>query len=164
MIKTLPLLAFFVLASFINISGQNSPTDRLNKELSSRKFYSNNEIVFDFVNYPGPKNGDILTWLEGKVKGLRIERNGFDKTVSLREENVIFYVDEFKVDNRYLQNIDINDIAMVKVISPPFQGRFAGGTIAIYLRDEKKSNQNMLNSGENTPVSAMKNGQEDGKK
>lgn len=111
-------------------------TDRLNKKLSSPNFKGINETVFDLINDYTPTSMSILTWLEGRVSGLTVTRNGFDDVAKIRGANATIYINEFPADTNYLSSFTIDDIALIKVIKPPFQGRDQS-VILIYLREGK---------------------------
>jgi hypothetical protein len=121
-----------------------SPKEQLNEQLSSGRFKTTNETIFDFVNenqtaviYP-----NILQWLNGRVAGLRLSYQSSREypfpslRAIIREGEAAIFVDEMKVDPGYLESLSINEIAMVKVIKGSAYalqaGVVSGGIIAIY--------------------------------
>ena len=112
-------------------------TEKLNKELSSGLFSSNNEIVFDFVNAQQNAMGyaNILQWLQGRVAGLTISFYNGDYTPFIRGSQASLYLDEVPVDANLIGSVNVSDIAMLNIIKGPFVGAIGnggGGTIAIY--------------------------------
>lgn len=123
----------------IKLKGEvKNKTKKLNDELSSPRFKSMNEQVFDFVNDSTMVTStNILKWLQGRVAGLTIQMQRGSYTASLRGSEVGIYLDEMLVDPSQVDNISTSDIAMVKVIKGFFAGGFSGGgngAIAIYSR------------------------------
>lgn len=122
----------------IKLKGEvKNKTKKLNDELSSPRFKSMNEQVFDFVNDSTMVTStNILKWLQGRVAGLTIQMQRGSYTASLRGGQVGIYLDEMLVDPSQVDNISPSDIAMVKVIKGFFAGGFGGGNgaIAIYSR------------------------------
>lgn len=129
----------------IKLKGEvKNKTKKLNDELSSPRFKSMNEQVFDFVNDSTMVTStNILKWLQGRVAGLTIQMQRGSYTASLRGGQVGIYLDEMLVDPSQIDNISPSDIAMVKVIKGFFAGGFGGGNgaIAIYSRRGASSNK-----------------------
>jgi hypothetical protein len=92
---------------------------------------------FDLINdkfVSGAMN--IFTYLQGKVPGLQITTNAANTSLQWRGGAPALYLDEVPTDASFLQSLNINDVAFVKVFRPPFMGGFNGanGAIAIYTR------------------------------
>ncbi|MFC6267407.1 hypothetical protein [Frigoriflavimonas asaccharolytica] len=114
---------------------QRDKTDNLNKKLSSPNFKGINETVFDFVNDYKSSQRDILSWLEGRVSGLKITQGStVSKTGTIRGENFEIFVNENPQDISFVSTLNLSDVAMIKVIKPPFRGR-SNSVISIYLKE-----------------------------
>ena len=111
-------------------------TEKLNEQLSSGLFSSNNEIVFDFVNDQQNAMGyyNILQWLQGRVAGLSINIENGESIPYIRGTPASLYLDETRVDPGMISSVNVSDIALIKVIKGPFalMTGSGGGTIAIY--------------------------------
>jgi len=118
---------------------KQSPTEKLNDELSSAMFQSPSETIFDFVNDKLLSSGspDILLWLEGRVAGLQIKRDGADIDALIRNKKVDVYLDENKIDLEILRGLNVANIAMIKVVRDDFFGGFgnSNGAILVYTRN-----------------------------
>jgi hypothetical protein len=111
-------------------------TEKLNEQLSSGLFSSNNEIVFDFVNDQQNAMGyyNILEWLQGRVAGLTVSFENGVPVPYIRGSQATLYIDEIPTDPSLVTTINVSDIAMIKIIKGPFalMTGGGGGTIAIY--------------------------------
>ncbi len=129
---------------------KQSPTDRFNDELSSPMFQSPFETVFDFVNDKTLSNGspDILLWLEGRVAGLQIQREGADVDAIIRNKKVDVYLDEVKTDLEVIRGFNISNIAMIKVVKDDFFGGFgnSNGAILIYTKNGNTGSEEVTKS------------------
>lgn len=92
----------------------------------------------------------IFDFLTGKVPGLQIGNTiggtATERIVTIREGEVSFYLNETPVLASEINNVNVNDIAYIKVFNPPFVGGFnnlgasmdrsvaSGGAIAIYTK------------------------------
>ncbi len=113
-----------------------SPEQKLNDMYCSGLFQSTDGTILDVasqVNISAYMN--ILDWLQGRVAGLQVypSRNGVSIPV-IRGAVPAIFVDEMQVPASFLNTLNVNDIAIVKVIKTPFFGGFNGGNgaIAIY--------------------------------
>lgn len=118
---------------------KQTPTEKLNDELSSAMFQSPSETIFDFVNDKLLVSGspDILLWLEGRVAGLQIKRDGADTDAFIRNKKVDIYLDENKTDLEILRGLNVANIAMIKVVRDDFFGGFgnSNGAVLVYTRN-----------------------------
>jgi len=118
---------------------KQTPTEKLNDEPSSAMFQSPSETIFDFVNDKLLSSGspDILLWLEGRVAGLQIKRDGADIDAFIRNKKVDVYLDENKTDLEILRGLNVANIAMIKVVRDDFFGGFgnSNGAILVYTRN-----------------------------
>lgn len=88
----------------------------------------------------------VLQYLQGKVAGLQIITNGSQSSLSWRGGAPALYLNEMQGDVSMIQNIAMNDVAMVKVFRPPFFGAFGGGSngaIAVYTKKGRSNNENI---------------------
>lgn len=107
---------------------------KLNDELTSGMFSTMNATIFDFVN----DNQDafaslsILEWLQGRVAGLSIMMAGPGRYMPvIRGVEAGIFVDEMNVGLDAIQTLNINSIAMIKVVKG---SRLIGNSILIYTR------------------------------
>ncbi|WP_379969188.1 hypothetical protein [Epilithonimonas sp. UC225_85] len=123
----------------IKAARKETSTEKLNDELSSPMFQSPSETIFDFVNDKLLSSGspDILLWLEGRVAGLQIKRDGADIDAFIRNKKADVYLDESKTDLEFLRGLSISNIAMIKVVRDDFFGGFgnSNGAILVYTRN-----------------------------
>jgi hypothetical protein len=117
-------------------SRTQSPEERLNEMYCSGFFKHTDGTILDVASVPGISGWfNILDWMQGRVAGLQVFTNRSGLRVPVIRGNVPgIYLDEIPVSLSVLNSLNINDIAMVKVIRTPFLGGFngAGGAIAIY--------------------------------
>lgn len=114
---------------------KESPTEKLNNELSSAMFQSPSETIFDFVNDKTLSSGspDVLLWLEGRVAGLQIKRDGPDADATIRNKKVDIYLDESKTEIDFIRGLTISNIAMIKVVKDGFFGSSGNSSSAILI-------------------------------
>ncbi len=119
-----------------------SPEQILDEKYASGMFTGGDGIAFDVMNDPSIAGvQSILAYLQGKVAGLTITGSGQQMTLSWRGATPDLFVNESPSSIDQVQSISVTDIAMVKVLRPPFFGSIGGGSggaIAIYL---KKGNE-----------------------
>lgn len=79
---------------------------------------------------------NILDWLQGRVAGLQIYQYRNIRVPLIRNQPAAVYLDEVRVDYGTLSMINVNDIAMIKVMKTPYAGIWGapGGAIAIYTK------------------------------
>ena len=118
-----------------------SPVQLLDEKYSSGLFSGGDSYQFDMMNDPFAKSAqDIFSYLQGKVAGLQISTAGNigdGPSISWRGGTPQIYLDEAPVDAAFVSTMNVNDIAYVKVLRPPFfggGGNGANGAIAIYTR------------------------------
>jgi hypothetical protein len=127
----------------VTVFSKTKSKEQVLSEKYSTGFFSHNEAgIFDLTDNTKPVfSRNILEYLQSKVAGLDIIQN----TVSWRGDKPEFFLDEMRIDLDNALNIDMNNIAMIKVFRPPFMfatGGGRGGAIAIYT---KKGGDNKLN-------------------
>ncbi len=123
---------------------RKSKMDVLDQKYASGMFQGNARAQFDLINDPPNASEPILAYLQGQVAGLNISNPYGEAVVNWRGSATSLYMDEFRVDVEQFSMININDVAYIKVFSPPFMGGFggAGGAIVVYTRrgNERVSN------------------------
>lgn len=117
-------------------SKAKSPLQELDQKYTSGLF-SSDGIQFDMTEANEGGN-TILGYLQSRVAGLQINNpNSPDASASWRGSRTDFFLNEFQSDAEQIFNINMNDVAYIKVFRPPFFGGFgggAGGAIAIYTK------------------------------
>ncbi len=113
-----------------------SPMQELDQKYASGLF-SSDGIQFDLTQANEGGN-TVLGYLQSRVAGLQINNaNSPDATATWRGSRTDFFLNEFQSDAQQIFNINMNDVAYIKVFRPPFFGSFgggAGGAIAIYTK------------------------------
>ena len=95
---------------------------------------------FDVLNDPlAASSADVYNYLAGRVAGLIITKFDLGRvSVTFRGSPVGMYVDEVLWDPTAVSTLNVNNIAYIKVLRPPFFGGSGGsgqgGAIAIYTR------------------------------
>jgi hypothetical protein len=151
-----PIVIVIALFATISVSAQKyegskhplTPEQKLNDEYCSGLFHSTDGTILDVVNNPSAQTYlNILDWLPGRVAGLQVYQTRTGISVPLIRGNVpAVFVDEIQVNLSYLEALNANDIAIIKVIKTPFYGGFNGGNgaIAIYtLGGEEEEEETM---------------------
>jgi hypothetical protein len=117
-------------------SKYKSLEQQLNEEYCTGIFKSTEGTILDVASSNSVKSYmNILDWLQGRVAGLQIYNTRSGTRIPVIRGSVPgIYVDEISVSASYLSMINVNDIAIVKIIKTPFFGGFngSGGAIAIY--------------------------------
>ena len=89
----------------------------------------------------------VFNYISGKVAGLRVTYNGGQPSISWRGGEPAYFLDEMMMDAASLQNINMSDVAMIKVFNPPFLGAAGGGgangAIAVYTKKGSSAMQNV---------------------
>jgi len=119
-------------------SSKKSKLEQLDNKYTSGMFQGNARAQFDLVNNPPMGSEPILAYLQGQVAGLTISNPYGEASVSWRGSTPSLYLDEFHIEIDQLSSININDVAYIKVFSPPFLGGFggSGGAIVVYTKKE----------------------------
>jgi hypothetical protein len=79
----------------------------------------------------------VLNYLQGRVAGLQITGVGPQASMSWRGSAPTLFLNEMQSDLGMVQNLNMADVAMIKVFRPPFfgaQGGGSGGAIAVYTK------------------------------
>lgn len=114
------------------------PVDVLDDKYTTGVFSGGDSYQFDLVNDPYAKSStDIFWYLQGRVAGLQIIDEGIDTRLSWRGAHPELFLDEVRATMQEVKNLQIDDIAYIKIFRPPFFGSIGGGdggAIAIYTR------------------------------
>lgn len=137
----------------IKVTAKQKPLkDKLDEELTSGLFKGGDGRIFSTEDDPfANSTQNVLTYLQGKVPGLQISTVG-QGSVTWRGSATSFFLNESSIDMEQLKEIQMTDVAMVKVFDPPFFGAAgggAGGAIAVYYKNGKGKN-NTAATGLNT--------------
>lgn len=131
------------LETVLLVRKQPSLKEKMEKEYTSGFFSGGDGYTFTTEDDPFAKSAtNVLAYLQGKVAGLQISSVG-QGSASWRGSNTSIFLNEVNSDLNSVQNINMNDVAMIKVYRPPFFGAMgggAGGAIAIYTKKGSKDN------------------------
>ncbi len=141
---------FSVTVSAQSYKGSATRTleQKLNEEYCTGLFKSTDGTILDVASSNSARSYiNILDWLQGRVAGLQVypSRIGGVSIPVLRGGVPGVYLDEMPITLSHLSMINVNDIAIIKIIKTPFFGGFNGGhgAIAIYTlggeEDEEES-------------------------
>ncbi|MFT3902899.1 MAG: hypothetical protein QM727_06975 [Niabella sp.] len=118
-------------------SKTKSPVQVLDEKYTSGMFSGGHGTQLDVLHDPFAASAmDIFSYLQGKVAGLQISGSGANASLSWRGGAPALYLDEVPTDVSMLSGINVNDVAYIKTMPPPFLGGFNGanGAVAIYTR------------------------------
>ena len=111
---------------------------KLDEEYASGLFSGGNATIFDLTtDVTAYGSVDIFTYLQGKVAGLQIITAGATPSLSWRGSTPSVYLNEMQSDPNSMKNINVSDIAMIKVFSPGSAAGLSGGgggVIAVYTK------------------------------
>jgi hypothetical protein len=124
---------------------KKSPLQQLEERYSSGLFSGMTEKTIDLVNTAEKiTQNNIFDYIQGRVAGVRIERNGLNYQLFFRQRlsltggpiPMILYLNEMQADAQMIATIPANQISMIKVFSSfvGAQGNGAGGVLAIYTK------------------------------
>jgi hypothetical protein len=120
-----------MLKTVVVTAKKRTPTEELNRKLSTPMFHEPSEVVFDFINTDQDLGGGtVLDFLGSRVAGLYYD--GTEATI--RGRAVKIYIDEYAAQPGQLDQIPTTSIAMVKVL----RNAYLLGTssaIAIYTKN-----------------------------
>jgi len=117
-----------------------SNEQKLDEKYASALF-SGDSRNFDVANDPlAAASMSVFQYLQGRVAGLQINMAGGaggTPQLSWRGGSPVFYLDEMSTDAQMLSNINMNDVAYIKVFSPGAVNALStsgGGAIAVYTK------------------------------
>jgi hypothetical protein len=114
-----------------------SRLQELDDKYASGLFKGSDGYFFDLTTGNAPGAFDIFSYLQGKVAGLQITGSGPNTSLTWRGSQTSLFLNEMPSDPSMISTININEIAYIKVLRPPFLGSFgggAGGAVAIYTK------------------------------
>lgn len=133
------------LSTVVVKTKQKSLKQKMDEEYTSGLFSGGDGYTFTTEDDPFAKSAQsVLQYLQGKVAGLQISTTG-EGGATWRGSATSFFLNEINSDVNQLQNINMNDVAMIKVFRPPFFGAMgggAGGAIAVYTKKGAALNNN----------------------
>lgn len=117
---------------------QKSKSQLLDEQYASGLFAGGDAYSFDLATDMTAQGAmSVLNYLQGKVAGLQITGSGTSTQMSWRGSTPSLYLNEMQSDMSFIQNLNMADVAYIKVFRPPFfgtQGGGAGGAIAVYTK------------------------------
>ncbi|GAO42157.1 hypothetical protein [Flavihumibacter petaseus] len=115
-----------------------SKKDQLDEQYTSGLFRGGDGYTFITEDDPSAVGSmTVLQYLQGKVAGLNITGAGTNMSMSWRGGTPSLFYNEMPGDVQLIQNLNMNDVAMIKVFRPPFFGAMGGGSggaIAVYTK------------------------------
>ncbi|HJV18671.1 MAG TPA: hypothetical protein VJ552_02225 [Sediminibacterium sp.] len=130
-------MASATLQEVIVKTRSKNPLQLMDEKYASGLFAGGDGYSFDLTTDQFPGALDLFTYLQGKVPGLQISNAGSQPSMSWRGASPDLFLNEMRSDIGAVQNINMLDVAYIKVFRPPFFGSFgggAGGAIAIYTK------------------------------
>lgn len=124
------------LATIVIKAPTKSPEQVLDEKYTSGLFSGGDGYQFDVSkDVAAAAAMSVFQYLQGRVAGLQITTGTGQTTLSWRGGSPGLYLDEAPVDASTLQNINMADVAYIKVFRPPFMGmNGANGGIAVYTK------------------------------
>lgn len=125
---------------------KKSSVQELEERYTSGLFAGLTEKTIDLVNTNEKiYQNNIFDYIQGKVSGIKVERNGLNYSLYYRQRFSLFggpipmtlYLDEMQTDARLIATIPASQVAMIKVFSSFFgaEGNGAGGVLAVYTKN-----------------------------
>jgi hypothetical protein len=125
---------------------QKSKKQLLDEQYATGLFAGGDAYTFDVSEDLSAQGAmSVLNYLQGKVAGLQITGMGPQAQMSWRGGVPTLFLNEMSSDISMVQNLNMADVAYIKVFRPPFfgaQGGGSGGAIAVYT----KKGTNVYNS------------------
>lgn len=133
------VLGFSVSAPAQGLIFQGPYREQLNNEYCSGLFRGQDAYMLAPMDDPTSTSYfSVFQYLQGRIPGLMIyDPYGMVPWVSFRFARPAFFLDEMPVDAALLNDINMNDVAIIKVFRPPFLGAIGngwGGAIAVYTK------------------------------
>lgn len=136
-------------------SVKTSPTQKLIKDRVSTLYQSDREYTLDLVNNPVPNIG-LINYMQGRFPGLQItEKNfiyrGINSLTRAKGEGPdssalpYTYLNEVRVFFSDIEDIDLNDVALIRFIPPPAGfAPYNGGNIGALMIYTKRQADEVL--------------------
>ena len=116
--------------------------EKLNDLYCTGMFKTTDGTILDIGSSTAAGARNIFDWMESRVAGLQVYTSRTGISIPLIRGHLPgIYVDENPVSASFVNSMNINDIAIVKIIKTPFLGGTGGGNgaIAIYtFKDEEE--------------------------
>jgi hypothetical protein len=134
----------------VTVTGhQKTAEEKMDEKYTSGFFSGGDAHTFLLENDPSAQSAlSLMQYLQGKVAGLQISIDGSGSTTATwRGSTPTIFMDEMPLDMQSIQNISVNDIAMIKVFPPPFMGGpggSPGGAIAVYTKKGSDRNSGLV--------------------
>lgn len=126
------------LASVTVTAKQKSKKQLLDEQYATGLFSGGDAYTFDLSEDLAAQGAlSVLNYLQGRVAGLQITGVGQQAQMSWRGGVPSLFLNEMSSDLSMVQNLNMADIAYIKVFRPPFfgaQGGGSGGAIAVYTK------------------------------
>lgn len=127
------------LPEVVVVAKGKGKVNQYNDMYSTGLFQDDNAKMFDGLDSDQIAHAiDIETFLESKVPGLIVRRpDGESAYLVWRNEPVVVYIDEFRLEMGDPIYVVPSDVAMIKVYNPPAavnSGFSFGGAVAIYTK------------------------------
>ncbi len=140
--RNLKLQQGTTLADVTVTTRAKSPSQVMDEKYASPLFSGSDGYQFDVLDDRMANSSmSVLQYLQGKIPGLTITTSagiGDDGSASYRGGgSPDFFYNETNIDFNYLSTINMNDVAYIKFLRPPFIGSIGGGSngaVAIYSR------------------------------
>lgn len=140
------IILFGVLCTCIQLRSQsfypNNYLSALDEKYTSGLFRGSNAYFLVPMDDPSAQASfNVFQYLQGRVPGLIISGPNMVRqpfVITYRMGRPALFLDEMRVDASLLSNINMNDIAFIKVFRPPFVGAVGGGgsgAIAVYTKE-----------------------------
>jgi len=127
-----------VLKEVIVTGRVKSNEQKMDEKYASGMFSGGDSRNFDVANDPfAASSQSIFQYLQGKVAGLQINTGANPPSMTWRGGSPVIYLDEIQTDPSFMQSLNMNDVAYVKVFSPGSVGVISssgGGAIAVYTK------------------------------
>ena len=125
---------------------QKTKQELMDEEYTSGLFSGGNSRTIIPGDDPSSiSSQNVLQYLQGRVGGLQISLGAGGTSVTWRGAKTALFMNEIPYDDAdVITNIQMSDIAMIKIFNPPFFGAFGGGgggAIAVYLKKGASGNQ-----------------------
>jgi hypothetical protein len=130
-----------IVQKMVIVKGKKpNPTKVFEDKYISNLFKGAGETTLDVLgDDPGKYGTNVISYLLSNVTSLSIALNeDGDRAIKWRASDMSIFLDEVLVPNNFLENIDLNDIAVIKIFRPPFFGNTNGdgGAIAFFSKKE----------------------------
>jgi hypothetical protein len=117
-----------------------SKLDVLDEKYATALFAGGDALQFDIDQQTANANASlsILDYLRKQIPGLEVLQQEGETVVKWRKNNTNFFIDEMQQDVTLVETMNMNDVAYIKAMRPPFMGGSggsAGGAVCIYTKN-----------------------------